>query len=603
MEKHKNKRPLRDRLETLFSVNTAAGNVSRIRLSGNAAFSRLSLALSEKLASTTARTYGFALMAFGMLTVLLCFVANPFTSFADADRMTVILGLLFCIFAIPMLVFDVPMYRLVQENTFMNFLFFDFFCLPIRQKVQESRGIHPLFLVFVSVVFAVFGSFTDPMYSTLAIIGFLLFVGSFAAPEFPFFLTLLLFPYIPLLPHASATLAVLILLATVSYVRKAVVGNRFFAFSIYAVPLVLFDVLYIVSGIIHGDILSTGSGLILAVFSLGFPLASNLITNRRLADAALGSVAISSLPIAVYAVLQAVFGVENGNWVDPSFADKLTDRVYATFGNPNIYAVFLLVALLFSLALAVEKKQRAKKVLYTVIFLFNLTALILTWSRGAWIAAMIGLLICLILQIKRHGGLFVSLLLFASYAVCLIPESVINRLLSVFNTSDSTITYRFSIWRSSADILKEHPWLGIGVGADNFSSVFETYAEKGISAIHSHSLLLQIACEAGVMALCMFALLFLLRAVHVALFSRHIKASSVFYPALFSTAALVSLLVFGATDYPFTNPMMLYLFFAVLGLGSATMRIAEEEARDRTLFFTADMGAHMAAIDIDLHGF
>ncbi len=596
-------RPLRDRLETWFSVHTAWQGASHIRPSGKSVFSRLSQALSEKSASTTARTYGFALMAFGVLTVLLCFVTNPFTSFADADRMTVILGLIFCICAIPLLVFDVPIYRLMQENSWLNFLFFDFFCLPFRQKLQDSKGFHALVLVFISVVFAVLGSFTQPIYAALAMLGILLLFCSFAAPEFPFFLTLLAFPYLPLFPHSSATLAVLIALAAVSYIRKAIVGNRFLAFSVYTIPLVLFDALYIVSGTVHGDILSTESGLILAVFSIGFPLANNLITNRRLADAALGSVAVSSLPIAVYAVLQAVFGVDNGNWIDPAFAGRLTDRVYATFGNPNIYAVFLLVALLFSLALAVEKKQRAKKVLYSVIFLFNFAALVLTWSRGAWIAAMIGLLICLILQIKRHGGLFVSLLLFASYAVCLIPESVVDRLLSVFNTSDSTITYRFSIWRSSFAMLKEHPWLGIGVGADNFSSVFASYAEKDVSAIHSHSLFLQIACEAGVLALCMFTLLFLLRAVHVAVFSRHIKASSVFYPALFSTAASVSLLIFGAADYPFTNPMMLYLFFAVLGLGSATMRIAQEEARDRAFFSTADMGAHMAAVDIDLDRF
>lgn len=603
MDTSQGKKKLRERLEGYFSLDIARQRMSHVRSSKSSIVSRLSRAIGERFASTAARSYGYALLTFDALTILLCYAGTRFQSFGEADRASVILGLVFSILSVPFLVFDTPIYRLMQENSFTNFLFFDFFCLPTRQKPQQITGIHPLILIFAAVALAVLGFFISPLYVALGIGAVLLLAGSVAAPEFPFFLTLLLFPYIPLLPHASVALGGLILLSTLSYVRKAIDGNRFVSITLYGIPLALFGVLYVISGAVHGNALSTESGLILAVFLLGFPLANNLITNRRLADAALGSVVVSSMPVAVWAIVQAIVGVENGNWIDPAFEGKLTDRVYATFGNPNIYAVFLLVALMFSLALAVEKKQRAKKSLYAAAALLNLAALVLTWSRGAWVALLFGLFICLILQIKRHGGVIVSLLVVLPYALYLLPEALVSRFMSIFNLSDSTVLYRFSIWRSSAAMLKDHPWLGIGVGADNFSSVFSSYAEAGVTAPHSHSLFLQIACEAGVIALAIFLLLLVLRAVHLSVFARHIKASSVFYPALFSTAALFCLLVFGVADYPFTNPTMLYLFFTVFGLGSATLRIAKQEQRDRALFYSAEMGSQTAELDIELDRF
>ncbi len=588
---------LRARLERYFSHDMQS--ITHVRTTKHTALARLNRSVGERFASTPARSYGYALLVFGALTILLCYAATRFQPVEAADRVSVILGLVFCILSVPLLVFDTPMYYLLQETSFTSSIFFDFFCLPIRQKPQHMTPVHPLILIFISVVFAIAGVFITPLYATLILLSVLLIVGSLAAPEFPFFLTLLLFPYLPLLPHASGVLGLLILLATLSYAKKAIDGKRFFAMTPYGIPLCLFGLLYLISGVVHGNTLSTESGLVIAVFLLGFPLACNLISNRRLADAALGSVAVSSMPVAVYAIVQAITGVANGNWIDPAFRGKLTARVYATFGNPNIYAVFLLVALFFSLALTIEKKSRFKKAFYGIATLLNAAALVLTWSRGAWIGALFGLLICLLLN-KRHGGVMASIVIVLPYVLYLLPEALISRFVSIFNMSDSTIVYRFSIWRSSLGMLREHPWLGVGVGADNFLSVFEQYAEAGTVAPHAHSLFLQIACEAGLLALLLFLALFVLHGLHMSLFARHIKSSSVRYPALFSTAALLSLLVFGVADYPFTNPCMLYLFVAVLGLGCATLRIAKTEQQERAIFYAADMGSSSAEINIEL---
>ena len=586
-------------LESYFSAGTSYERLSRIPTLEGGRLMRAFRAAGVRLAHTTARAYGCLLLSFGLLSVLLCFIEARIATSA-VDTAQVIPGLVLCLIAIPLLLFDTSIYLLVREFPPTRFLFFDFFCLPIRHKSEETKGIHPAFLVTLGVALSALGFFTSQLYVTLGLALCLLVILSLSAPELPFFLTLLLFPYLPLLPHPSAVLAVLIGLATVSFIRKVLMGNRFFTTSPYDIPLVLFGILMLISGIVHSDASSTSAGVLYAVFILGCPLAGNLIINRRLADAALGSIAFASMPIAVYAIVQAIVGVPNGNWVDESFRGVLTDRVMATFGNPNVYAVFAMVALMLSLALAIEKKQPFKKIFYAVGALLNIAALVLTWSRGAWLATLLALGACALLRLRRHPGWIASILLAVPYLPLLLPTAVISRFLSIFNLSDSTVLYRFDIWRSSLAMLRDHLFTGIGVGSDTFSEALAAYAPAGVSAPHSHSLLLQLACEGGVAVVLCFLVLLVLRVLHLTVFARYIRSSSVYMPAMFSTAALFCFLIFGVTDFPFANPTLLYLFFVIFGMGGATLRIAKKENTDRTLFRTADAGAEAAQADIDL---
>jgi hypothetical protein len=103
-----------------------------------------------------------------------------------------------------------------------------------------------------------------------------------------------------------------------------------------------------------------------------------------------------------------------------------------------------------------------------------------------------------------------------------------------------------------------------------------------------------------VIALLLLLAVLLLRALHLSVFIRYIRASSVYMPALFSTAALFGIIVFGVTDYPFANPTMFYLFWVVFGIGSATLRIAKQEREDLRIFLSAAAGAGKAELDIEL---
>ena len=166
--------------------------------------------------------------------------------------------------------------------------------------------------------------------------------------------------------------------------------------------------------------------------------------------------------------------------------------------------------------------------------------------------------------------------------------------------NDSSIAYRLSIFRSSLSLLADNLLLGIGLGADTFYQAFMPYAEEGVVAPHSHNLLLQIGCEAGIFPLIIFILLFLSRMRHLSAYSHYIRHGSTRSITVFSTLALFALLIFGLTDYIWFAPPMYYLFFFLFGTGSASLRIAKEEADSQRSYRGDANRADFSAIDINL---
>ena len=78
-------------------------------------------------------------------------------------------------------------------------------------------------------------------------------------------------------------------------------------------------------------------------------------------------------------------------WVDPESPLAKTTRVYSYLGNPNLLAGYLLPAVVLSLVAMVAWQGWIKKALALTMFIVNTATLILTFSRGGWIALLASL--------------------------------------------------------------------------------------------------------------------------------------------------------------------------------------------------------------------
>ncbi len=546
------------------------------------------------------RAFGAFFLSLGLVTLLSHFAHFYFLKDGQDVFIPLVFGILETILSIFLLVSEKPLAIALQDGRLSEYLLYEFFCFRRVYRNHKTTKISPFFAAFLGCLLAVLGYFITPQRLMIFFFAVIFLILSISSPEFPFYLTLLLLPLFPLLEHPTITLCALVLISFLSFMRKVYMGNRVFALEQYDLLIFLFAAFYLTAGIFRGGRESLESSIGFVSLLLGYTLASNLIANRRHAHRAVGALLFSSIPVSGFGIYQYILGLAKDDWMDEGFAGVIDGRITSTFDNPNILAVYLLSISVISFGFMLESRGADKKMFYGICFFLSLAALIFTWCRGAWIALLIAIPAYLCLRFFRRPGFLLSLIFLIPALLFLLPEAMQLRLLSILDLSDSSIAYRLSIFRSSIAMLKDRPLLGIGLGTETFYEQFRVYAEEGVVAPHSHNLLLQIGCQVGIFPLITFILLFSSRMRHLSVYSRYIRHGSMRIITVFGTLALFALLIFGMTDYIWFAPPMQYLFFVLFGMGSASLRIAKEEADDRLNYHGDARRADSSVIDITL---
>ena len=597
--------PSRDHSDARISYGKTfyAKKISGTRATHTPQTTRISRALHQlgrMIYFIPCRVFGALFLSFGLVTLLSHFAYYYFFEGERDVFIPLVIGILSTILSIFLLVSEKPLAIALQDGRLSEYLLYEFFCFRRVYRNRQATKISPFFAAFFGCALAGLGYFITPQLLVTVLLGILFFTLSVSSPEFPFYLTLLVLPLLPLSENPTTVLCTLVLISFFSFMRKVHLGNRVFALEQYDILIFLFAAFYLLSGIFRGGAASLEAMPGFVVLVLGYTLASNLIANRRHAHRAIGALFFSSVPVSIFGIYQYLLGLAENNWLDAGFSDLISGRVVSTFDNPNILAVYLLAIAVISFGFTLESTGAARKILYGICFFLSVSTLVFTWCRGAWIAVLIAIPAYLCLRFFRRPGFLLSLFVLIPLALFLMPEAIQLRLLSIFNLSDSSISYRLSIFRSSFTMLKEHWLLGIGLGADTFYEQFRIYAEEGVVAPHSHNVLLQIGCQAGIFPLLTFILLFFARMRHLSIYSRYIRRGSMRTVTVFGTLALFALLIFGMTDYIWFAPPMYYLFFVLFGMGSASLRIAKEEADDRLNYHGDARRADSSVVDITL---
>jgi len=224
---------------------------------------------------------------------------------------------------------------------------------------------------------------------------------------------------------------------------------------------------------------------------------------------------------------------------------------------------------------------------------------VLTWCRGAWLAMIISTgIFCMIFSRKTLRYLFCALIA-APFLQFIMPKNVVNRFLSIGDMADSSTAYRVYTWKGSLEMVRDYFWGGIGYGPEAYNELYPIYAYAGIeSAVHSHSLYLQILIGMGIGGLICFLLAMFCYAQKS---FEYLKSPSSKDSMLICSAALVAvaaMLIMGLFDYVWYNYRVFFLFWFVLSLGVACIRIGKKEiARVSTIIDHDDC---TTSVDVDL---
>lgn len=215
------------------------------------------------------------------------------------------------------------------------------------------------------------------------------------------------------------------------------------------------------------------------------------------------------------ALLTAGFNAPQGSAERALFVSRLySTEPTATFTLANSLAGFLTPWLIVTAAILFRSigKRSAPAALTSGLAALAMigTSLVLTKSRTAWIAALLGFVLLAIAgrQARRESGLDARVV--AGIVAVLLISVVIGVLAGgldslVITESQKSVLYRVQYWQATGQMIREHPWFGCGPG--NFQQFYTSYKfpEASETVADPHNFVLEVWATMGTPALVAFA--------------------------------------------------------------------------------------------------
>ena len=268
-------------------------------------------------------------------------------------------------------------------------------------------------------------------------------------------------------------------------------------------------------------------------------------------------------------------------WSDNNSVAEGTVRIYSTLDNPNLLGGYLLPILPLA-AVALLRWEGWPRRLFALGSLgLGIVALVLSYSRGAWMGMVASLALLALLLVLRHTQSWpplwrrlVPIVLLGGGALALVVlitqvEPLRVRVMSlVAGREDSSNNFRMNVWSSALKMIQDRPWIGIGPGNTAFNLIYPLYQQPKFNALSAYSIPLEWLVEAGIPGLlCGAGLFFSGMATGLAQWR---SQGTLVLPALAAVAAFAGLAVQGLTDTIFFRPeVQLIALFSLATLAAS----------------------------------
>ena len=289
----------------------------------------------------------------------------------------------------------------------------------------------------------------------------------------------------------------------------------------------------------------------------------------------------------------------------------ITDQSSVPGGSfhPNVIAGTLAPFVPFALALLVARYpgrrffQVVEKIALALVSLLLVFTVLLTQSRGGWLALAAGLLALIVALHRRLGWALLGLAVIVAVVALAFSGLSLQELFLQLDTTGSG-TSRLEVWSRALAMLRDMPFTGIGLGTfpvilDAFYPSFLAGPEARIP--HAHNLLLQVGVDLGVPGMLALALLFIASALAALSALRRAERRSFAWGLSAGVfTALVVVAVHGLFDAPLWTARSSPLLWLLLACGLSVRAMAAEHpvAVDGAWrLLTAAVGGDWAAFD------
>jgi putative inorganic carbon (hco3(-)) transporter len=212
--------------------------------------------------------------------------------------------------------------------------------------------------------------------------------------------------------------------------------------------------------------------------------------------------------VAVWFAASSLFAYVHGHFYTLKDLERV-EGVNSIVGGPNELAAVLLAFFPLLIVLLRTTRNTLLRIFLVACGIVILSAISLTGSR----IAMIGLIVMVIyylVQSKHKVSTLAVCLFIGGFIWQSLPSEYKTRYLTVGQYAggsqlDASNELRLQIWKAGGKIFLEHPILGVGAG--QFSTAYGLmYLETGKHRawMNPHNLLIQVACELGVVGVSIF---------------------------------------------------------------------------------------------------
>ncbi|MBO0728080.1 MAG: O-antigen ligase family protein, partial [Acidimicrobiaceae bacterium] len=303
-------------------------------------------------------------------------------------------------------------------------------------------------------------------------------------------------------------------------------------------------------------------------------LAVQTLDTREEVRGVLRSLMAAAYIVALISVIQslAATAASSRSGVETAFTFGGWVRASGTFGNADYLGIFLAMVLPFAVRELIDAGPGFGRLLWANVAAVMAVALLLTFSRGAWLGTVVGVAIAAISRLRvprpREAaivGIVISLVLVSAALMGIQNRSPVSAILArASSLADPTVGTggtRLQIWGDTLHLIAARPVAGWG--PDTFGLVFPSFQTgdwtPGAQIDRAHSDLLDVASSQGLLGV--GAYLWLLGAIALA-FWRGRRRQGSMAAAGAVAAYFVSMLVNFAW-VPATAPFWLVLAAAV----------------------------------------
>ncbi len=241
-------------------------------------------------------------------------------------------------------------------------------------------------------------------------------------------------------------------------------------------------------------------------------------------------------PLLIISSVLGIYGIFQYNGIDFSFwkANIGRQQVFGLFGNVNYFAEYMIIPLPLTISLFFATQKRTYKILLLVGILAMGGSIILTLTRGSYLAIGISSIFMFLLYltsrgkgfVKEHKKIFIfilALIILVTFFFALPnplnkPGTAISKIKSRISISQLTKDYslrrRFATWKFTTMIIKDYPILGSGLGTFKYNSLnyqanfFDQGENRSLYpygiADKAHNEYLQLGAEIGILGLGIF---------------------------------------------------------------------------------------------------